>query len=554
MDNSSFSNPIHKRLTELAAIQAQQGIRELFVQDSQRAKKFSIDFPGLYFDFSKTHITDDLLTSYSDIARSLSFNAKRHALFSGAEINATEQRPVLHTLLRAPDNHGVAMEDPDLISEAQKSATQFRRQYQEISARLASREKPIENIIHVGIGGSSLGTQLLFEALNTRQKAIQIHFLSNIDGHQLAAVLASCELDNTLVIGVSKTFTTAETLQNIRSIGEWYAAQGGEAYLDNVYAVTAAPENALAFGVPQQNTVSFPQWVGGRYSVWSAVSLSATLVLGIAEFERFLAGAATMDAWFLNSDTNQHPSFIAAALDHYYSNYFKAQSRAVFAYDFRLRSLVNYLQQLETESNGKDRQLDGSPVDQFTSPVIWGGVGTDVQHSVFQMLHQGTAMIPAEFILTARPDHDFSAHHQELLANGVAQTAALLAGQDYAQVQKLNSNQALSELALQAKVFTGNRPSTTLIVERLTAENLGALLAFYEHRTFCYGVLCNINSFDQMGVELGKRLAKSIRPMLSPPQHDQEPAAVDSNERLSVLSDLDGSTAEIVTRLKELNS
>ncbi|MFT5574374.1 MAG: glucose-6-phosphate isomerase, partial [Cryomorphaceae bacterium] len=292
-------------------------------------------------------------------------------------------------------------------------------------------------------------------------------------------------------------------------------------FMQSFYAVTAQPENAAIYGVSDRNVVTFPQWVGGRYSVWSSVSLSAALVLGIDEFEQFLAGASQVDQYFYTSELEQNACFLAAMLDHYYANFLSVRSRAIFAYDYRLRSLVDYLQQLETESNGKDKQKNGCDVDQETSQVIWGGVGTDVQHSVFQMLHQGTSLIPSEFILVKKPDHSYDEHHKELLANGVAQTAALLSGQNLDQVRELHADQGLSELALKAKVFSGNRPSTTLVVDRLSAGALGSLLAFYEHRTFCGGVFANINSFDQMGVELGKRLAKKVKPLLDQNDNSQ---------------------------------
>jgi len=379
----------------------------------------------------------------------------------------------------------------------------------------------------------------VFEALAGLANKIRVHFIGNVDAHQLVAVLDQCAVDSTLVIGVSKTFTTAETLQNLDSIANWFSEKGVTTALTNFYGVTANPDKAAEYGIPSHNVVSFPQWVGGRYSVWSSVSLSAALVMGLEKFEQFLNGAAQIDQHFYQSDLRQNVCFITAALDHYYSNFMGSKSRAIFAYDHRLRSLVDYLQQLETESNGKDRQRDGSPVDQQTSPVVWGGVGTDVQHSVFQMLHQGTSLIPAEFILVKTADHDLPHHHQELLANGLAQTAALLAGQDYDTVCKLHADEGLSELAKKAKIFSGDRPSTTVLLETLTPEALGALLAFYEHRTFCSGVLANINSYDQMGVELGKRLAKQLKPLLE----------VDNQQAQKSAEEFDPSTLNLIQRV-----
>jgi len=510
MSTPSVPTDIRQRLEALANRDQQQGIRAKFSDDDQRAETFSFDLADIYVDFSKTHISNDLLDVYDEFAKQINFKQKRHALFAGERINVTEDRSVLHTLLRDSSNQGIAAKDPDVLVQAESSKQQFADQYRAIRSQLDKRATPITDIIHVGIGGSSLGTQLVFEALSGIRSAMRIHFIANIDAHHLVSVLAQCNIESTLVIGVSKTFSTAETLQNLGSIADWFNANGMTDVLGSFYAVTANPDNAGKYGIPKENVVSFPQWVGGRYSVWSSVSLSAALVLGIDKFNEFLKGAAVVDQHFYQSEPRDNLCFIAASLDNYYANYLGAKSRGIFAYDYRLRSTVDYLQQLETESNGKDRQINGAPVDQHTSGVVWGGVGTDVQHSVFQMLHQGTELIPAEFILVRKAGHDLVEHHTELLANGLAQTAALLAGQDVAKVRELHANENLSELAIYAKVFSGDRPSSTFLLESLTPYSLGALLAFYEHRTFCSGLLLNINSYDQMGVELGKRLATQL--------------------------------------------
>lgn len=532
MNIPSISNEFRQQLEALALRDQQQGIRAKFSTDEQRANTFSFDLAGIDIDFSKTHISEDLLDIYSQLSEQINFSQKRHALFSGERINTTENRSVLHTLLRDSTNQGIVAKNPDVLLQAESSKQQFADQYASIREQLDKRATPITDIIHVGIGGSSLGTQLVFEALAGIDSRMQVHFIANIDAHHLVSVLAQCRVESTLVIGVSKTFSTAETLQNLGSIADWFKANGMANVLASFYAVTANPDNADKYGIPKDNVVSFPQWVGGRYSVWSSVSLSAALVLGIDKFNKFLDGAAKIDQHFYQTAPRQNLCFIAASLDNYYANYLGAKSRGIFAYDYRLRSTVDYLQQLETESNGKDRQTNGEPVDQHTSGVIWGGVGTDVQHSVFQMLHQGTELIPAEFILVSKPDHDLVEHHVELLANGLAQTAALLAGQDLATVKELHANENLSELAMQAKVFSGDRPSTTFLLDSLTPYALGALLAFYEHRTFCAGVLANINSYDQMGVELGKRLAVQLSGFLVKPRSEQALPFDESTNRL----------------------
>jgi glucose-6-phosphate isomerase len=545
-DSSSDSTPSMDASLKLA-LQGQAdadkalGIRAQFSENPGRAEQFSYQLEGLFFDFSKTHISESLISLYTSFADQIGFDESRSKLFSGAKINSSEDRAVLHALLRDPNNQGIATLDPSLLEEAADARNQFISKHQEINALLESRTVPVKDIIHVGIGGSSLGTQLVFEALKNVSETRRIHFIGNIDGHKLSAILAQCDVASTLVIGVSKTFSTSETLHNISTIGQWFSKNGVVDYLDSVYAVTATADNAEQFGIPLANTIVFPQWVGGRFSVWSAVSLSAALILGHDKFSQFLDGAAAIDQHFQTSPAGKNVCFIAAMMDHYYTNFWAASNRAIFAYDYRLRSLVDYLQQLETESNGKNRQRNGSKVDQFTSPIVWGGVGTDVQHSVFQLLHQGTWLIPSEFLLVAKPEHDLTAHHSELLANGIAQTAALLAGQSLQKVREVHANENLSEPAAYAKIFDGDRPSTTILIDYLDPRSLGSLLAFYEHRTYCNGLFCNINSFDQMGVELGKRLAKRLLPRL---QGDQELEDLDGN------MDFDQSTLNLVKRLK----
>jgi len=535
---------VNQKINEIAHQDLKSGICAKFSEDSERAKKFSFNFDAGFFDFSKTHISDALISAYQCFADDVGLTHKRHQLLSGEKINTTEERSVLHTLLRDSSNQGIQTVNPDALIQAQASEEQLLRRYNSILKKLENRVEPITDIIHVGIGGSSLGTQLLFEALVGVGNTIKIHFVDNIDAHKLTAVLGSCNAANTLLIGVSKTFTTAETLQNIDSVGKWYQKEGVSDWRSVFYAVTSKPENAYSYGVEVDNVVEFPEWVGGRYSVWSAVSLSAVIVLGIDCFKAFLEGASAMDKHFYTSELSSNICFIAAVLDHYYANFLGVRSRGIFPYDYRMRSLIPYLQQLETESNGKDRQKGGSEVDQHTSMVLWGGVGTGVQHSVFQMMHQGTSLIPSEFILVKKPTHALDNHHRELLANGLAQTAALLKGQSLETVKELNKGKGLSDETLKSKIFSGDRPSTTILMDELTPYSLGFLLAFYEHRTFFGGVFLNINSYDQMGVELGKRLAKSIRPLF-----DASEDALDEDAVESIRANFDSSTLNLLDKL-----
>lgn len=540
----------HDEALTLIALECEDnGIKELFLSEDCREKTYSYDVPGLYIDFSKTHLKQKIIDVYKQIAADIDFKSKRHNLFSGVKINSSEHRAVLHTLLRDPSNQGIQTVDSNYEKEAQEAKKLFSIQFRQIEKELSERKIPIEDIIHVGIGGSSLGTRLVYESLRDIDSKISVHFISNIDAHELLDVLQHCDAKTTMVIGVSKTFKTAETLSNIRSIGKWFIENGVDQYLSSIYAVTANSFEAEKFGINTNNIITFPEWVGGRYSVWSSVSISAAIAVGFDKFQEFLIGAAEVDKYFYLTESDKNACFISAALDHFYTNYFGTSSKAIFAYDYRLRSLVNYLQQLETESNGKDRQIDGEPVDQKTSPVVWGGIGTDVQHSVFQMLHQGTSTIPAEFILVSKAKHEFDDNHVELLANGIAQTAALLAGQDLDTVLSQNklSNSDKDIRLAKASIFSGDRPSTTILIDELSPKTLGSLLAFYEHRTFCYGVFSNINSFDQMGVELGKRLAKKVKPMLNSNGEKEDGFNKKTPE------EIDPSSAELINKIINYN-
>ena len=500
-------------LEELAQRASQEGIKAQF-QDQNRVSDFTFRVAGMVADLSKTHISKELLQCYSELAKNVDFEEKRRQQFAGEKINVTEDRAVLHTLLRDTKCTQVDLVNPEDQVAAEKAQADFLQQIDVIREKYLQSDKPIKSIVHIGIGGSALGPQLLYEALAGIDKSTEVHFVGNIDAHEILAVLGRCEPESTLIFGVSKTFTTAETLMNIGTAEKWISNTNSARFRDQFFAITANHQNAVDFGVKPAHIIVFPEWVGGRYSIWSAVSLSVALVMGRDAFASFLAGAAAMDKEFYSRKTSENLPFILACLDHFYCNYFAAGSKATFAYDYRLRTLVPYLQQLETESNGKDRDINGNPVQMQTSPVVWGGTGTDMQHSTFQLLHQGTQFIPVEFILGKQPDHQLSNHHNALLANGVAQSAALLSGRSLREVDALQENKGLSESIKKSKVFAGDKPSSTFILDALTPATLGALLALYEHRTFCSGVLAGINSFDQMGVELGKQLANDIEPVL----------------------------------------
>lgn len=514
MTNSPLNTQV---LQELADNARQTGIRKKFEQDANRVETFSVKVDGVLFDFSKTHIDDAVLQAFLQAAKDMDLQGMREKMFAGENINCTEDRAVLHTLLRDSGQNEIDYVNPGLTEDAQKSKQQF---YNLVDNFEQIIEKPlntkIKHIVHIGIGGSALGPQMLYESLiELDYNDLDVHFVGNVDGNALKAALQKCNPENTLVIAASKTFTTAETLANVDSVMRWFKSSGIEQPLSRVIAVTANPENAIKYGVDSERVLFFPEWVGGRYSLWSSVSFVIALILGTEQFDEFLKGAESFDNHFLNAPLEHNASFIAALLDTWYVNHFNAASRAIFVYDTRLRSLLDYLQQLETESNGKDRTRNGDEIGYQTSPIVWGGVGTEAQHSVFQMLHQGTHCIPAEFLLVKKVNHQFPSHHDTLLANGVAQTAALLKGRTLEELQADESSKEIDNSLLKAKVFSGNRPSTTIVLDEVTPRILGSLIAFYEHRVFCNGVLADINSYDQMGVELGKKLATEVEQMLT---------------------------------------
>lgn len=537
-----FPREHQKALQALAQDDRRLGIKRYFEQDSKRVARYSYQMPGFHLDLSKTHISQRLLDLYGEVANHIQFTEQRRQFRVGEGVNVTESRSVLHHLLRSYHDDAIAEGcDESRLRQAATSQKLFFQQAQAIVADNNLNESNVENIIHIGIGGSSLGPKLLLEAVPpSSSNSVKLHFLANIDGHELDDILGQCDPLSTLVVVVSKSFTTAETLLNLNTILAWFKQQGEPSPMQRVYGVTANQARAVDFGLPEKNIVDFPEWVGGRYSVWSSVSLSVVIAVGLPAFEQFLEGAHAVDRHFFLEPAERNCCYITAVLDHYYRNSMEAETRAVFPYDYRLRSLVDYLQQLETESNGKDCQRNGKKVDQFTSPIVWGGVGTNVQHSVFQLLHQGTSLIPSEFLLVKNAAHEHADHHCAMQANALAQSAALLKGQGIDEVFSENGDEAESEVSRRAKVFSGNRPSTTLLIEDLTPYSLGALIAFYEHRTYCSGLLTNINSFDQMGVELGKRLAKEIKPIL------EQKGTINDNEHSK---GLDASTQALIKKI-----
>tara|TARA_R110001606_G_scaffold130000_18_gene264998 strand:- start:30 stop:1529 length:1500 start_codon:yes stop_codon:yes gene_type:complete len=464
----------------------QISLNRLFEEDDGRAVDFGLEQAGIYFDFSKTHLVESTVQAFQKLADDMGLSAKINALLSGEPVNISEGRAAEHCAERGTGN-------PPSVENAQALHQRMKSLIEVIDSGALG---DFTQIIHLGIGGSALGPKMLHRALKLGDEKYELEVVSNIDGVALEPVLERFDASKTLLVIASKTFTTAETLLNAQSVLDWMLEQGIADPLGQVVALTADPEQAVQWGVDETRILPFSDTVGGRYSLWSSIGFSVALALGYDVFESLLTGAAAMDQHFQDAPWDKNIPVLAAFADQYYSQVRECETRAVFAYDERLGLLPDYLQQLEMESNGKSVALDGAPLELESSPIVWGGVGTDAQHAVFQLLHQGSHLVPVEFLAVIEPGDSLSpTHHNGLLLNCFAQGAALMAG------KKSDDSH---------RNYQGDRPSVTILLEDLEACSLGALLAFYEHRTFVNAVLLNINPFDQFGVELGKQMANKL--------------------------------------------
>lgn len=465
-------------------------LTELFAADPGRtgklAARLELSDGGMLFDWSKTHLDDAHLAAFVELAAAAGFAERRAALFAGDIVNPTEKRAADHTAQR-----GVG--GTDAVHEAEAFHARMHGLVGAIHQGLFGE---VRHLIHIGIGGSALGPALAVDALARDGAMVDVHVVSNIDGCALEAAFAACDPATTMVAVASKTFTTIETMTNAQSALSWLGQNGVADPYGKVVALTAAPDKAVEWGVDETRILPFAESVGGRYSLWSSIGFPVALALGWPDFAEMLDGAAAVDRHFLDSDGADNLPLRAAFADQYYTRLRGCQTRACFAYDERLALLPSYLQQLEMESNGKSVTAEGAPVSGPTAPITWGGVGTDAQHAVFQLLHQGTNLVPVDFIAAIAPGDELDpAHHRILLSNCFAQGAALMAGK---------------ESADPARAYPGDRPSATILLDDLTPASFGALIAFHEHRTFANAVLMGINPFDQFGVELGKEIAKQI--------------------------------------------
>jgi glucose-6-phosphate isomerase len=498
-------------------------MREMFRDDPARFDRFSVQLGNLLFDYSKNRITAETVKLLLALAEQSGLPAWMERLFGGDKVNSTERRAALHTALRTPRGQRVLVDGKDVMPDVHRVLGLMRRFSDAVrnGEHRGHTGKQITDIVNIGIGGSDLGPQMVCEALKPYGSPnLRAHFVSNIDSTQLTETLKKLDAESTLFIVSSKSFTTQETLTNARSARAWLVERLGneQAVAQHFAAISTNLDATAQFGIDPRNVFEFWDWVGGRYSLWSAIGLPIALYVGMDHFEELLGGAHAMDEHFRNAPLEKNIPVLMGLLGIWYGNFFGAGSHALFPYDQYLHRFPAYLQQLDMESNGKRVDRDGNPVDYDTGMVIWGELGTNGQHAFFQLIHQGTRMIPADFIAPLHSHNPLGEHHSLLLANCFAQTEALMMGKTVEEARAELEAQGLRgealEALLQHKVFPGNKPTNTLLFDRLDPHTLGMLIALYEHKVFVQSVLWNINPFDQWGVELGKQLAGRILPEL----------------------------------------
>ncbi|NP_658909.2 glucose-6-phosphate isomerase a [Danio rerio] len=516
-------------------------MRQMFEADADRFNKFSLqlstDDGDLLLDFSKNLINEDVMSLLFDMARSVGVEAAREQMFAGEKINFTEGRAVLHTALRNRSNTPIIVDGKDVMPEVNRVLEQMKSFCHKVrsGAWKGFSGKSITDVVNIGIGGSDLGPLMVTEALKPYSKGgPNVWFVSNIDGTHMAKTLAQLNAETTLFIIASKTFTTQETITNAETAREWFlqAAKDKSAVAKHFVALSTNAPKVKEFGIDTNNMFEFWDWVGGRYSLWSAIGLSIALHIGFDNFEQLLSGAHWMDNHFRSAPLEQNAPVILALLGVWYVNFFQAETHALLPYDQYMHRFAAYFQQGDMESNGKYITKSGTRVNYHTGPIVWGEPGTNGQHAFYQLIHQGTRLIPADFLIPAQSQHPIrdNLHHKILMANFLAQTEALMRGKTSDEAKKELQASGLSgdslEKLLPHKVFQGNKPSNSIIFKKLTPFMLGALVAMYEHKIFVQGVMWNINSYDQWGVELGKQLAKKIEPEL---QDDAEVHSHDSS-------------------------
>ncbi|RMO92262.1 Glucose-6-phosphate isomerase [Pseudomonas syringae pv. philadelphi] len=494
-------------------------MREAFKADPQRFSQFTLSSAGLFLDYSKNLITTETRDLLVSLAGEVGLKEAIKAQYDGELVNSSEGRPALHTALRRPVGDKLKVNGVDVMPDVHRVLNQMTELVGRIHDGLwrGYTEKPITDVVNIGIGGSFLGPELVSEALVAyAHKGVRCHYLANIDGSEFHELSMKIRAETTLFIVSSKSFNTLETLKNAQAARAWYLAQGGSEQELHRHFIAVSSNNAaaVAFGIREENIFPMWDWVGGRYSLWSAIGLPIALAIGMSNFKELLSGAYTMDQHFQSAPFEQNMPVLLALLGVWYGNFWGAQSHAILPYDHYLRNITKHLQQLDMESNGKSVRQDGTPALTDTGPVIWGGVGANGQHAYHQLLHQGTQMIPADFIVPIVSFNPVADHHQWLYANCLSQSQALMMGKNRAEAEAELRDKGMLEDEVQKlaphKVIPGNRPSNTLVVERISPRRLGALVAMYEHKVFVQSVIWGTNAFDQWGVELGKEMGKAV--------------------------------------------
>jgi len=493
-------------------------LRDLFTAEPNRFSDYSTQFDDLLFDYSKNRITDETLPLLLNLAKSVNLPAHINDMFNGKKINKTENRAVLHTALRNRSNSPVLVDGIDVMPQINTALAKMRNFCESVHSGQwkGYTGKKITDIVNIGIGGSDLGPKMVAKALTPYAiEGMGVHFVSNIDQADLVETLNKVSPETTLFLVASKTFSTHETMTNANSARTWLLKSAGDnsAVAKHFVALSTHKQNVTDFGIDPDNMFEFWNWVGGRYSLWSSIGLSVALYLGMDNFEQLLSGAHEADKHFQNTPLEKNIPVIMGLLGIWYNNFYGAESHAMLPYDHTMQFFADYFQQGDMESNGKSVDLEGKATDYSTGPIIWGQPGTNGQHAFYQLIHQGTKLIPCDFLAPAQSHYGLEEHHDILISNFLAQTEALMKGKTAEEVRAALGDEACDNVVA-AKVFSGNRPTNSFLFKKLTPHCLGKLIALYEHKIFVQGKIWNVNSYDQMGVELGKVLAQEILPQL----------------------------------------
>ena len=512
-------NALADHQTQMAAVE----MRDLFEDDPHRFDQFHLSFEDLFLDYSKNRITSETVEKLFALARACGVEQRRDAMFAGEKINTTEDRAVLHVALRNRSNTPILVDGKDVMPEVNAVLDRMKAFCGKVHDRswTGYTGKPITDVVNIGIGGSDLGPVMVCEALKPYQdKGITPHFVSNVDGTQISVILEALDPETTLFVVASKTFTTQETLTNAHTARDWFLAKAKDekAVAKHFVAASTNAEGVEKFGIDTANMFEFFDWVGGRYSLWSAIGLPIALAVGFDRFEELLAGGHAMDEHFRTTPLEESLPAVLAMVGVWYNDFFDFRTLALLPYDQSMHRFPAYFQQGDMESNGKSVTLAGERISDYqTGPIVWGEPGTNGQHAFYQLIHQGTKIVPCDFLAPVQTFHPVGEHHAILLSNFFAQPEALMKGKtaDEVRAEMRKDSGAVDESLVPHKVFTGNRPTNSILFDKLTPRTLGSIVAMYEHKIFVQGTVWNINSFDQWGVELGKQLAKKILPELA---------------------------------------